>query len=155
LSSRVSSKLFLAILIAACSLDSGIENSVEYQLDGLFDSARYQVTIPGINDTLHVSDSLRGTLTIHRLHSGFPRGSFSIVKCGVTCYGYTQAASTPENSGWRSGDSIDVLLFFDAARRIQLNGLDLGDSIVGTMNSWRFHPGGEPAYHGRFVARRP
>jgi hypothetical protein len=72
----------------------------------------------------------------------------------VTCYGYLHAASSFESARRRNGDSVDFFVLFDADRRIEFNGRDLTDSIVGSMNSWKFRPGGDPIYYGRFVARR-
>jgi hypothetical protein len=147
--------LILLALLGACSLDarSSNEEPIAYHLYGLFDSARYPVTIVGQNDTLHVSDSLRGHLIVYGLHT-VPKGNLAIAKCGLTCYGYIQAATPFEAARSRVGDSLDINVFFDADHRIQLAGRDMGDSIVGRMSSWRFRPGDAPIYRGRFVARR-
>ena len=142
-------------LLSACSLDthSANEEPIAYDLYGKFDSARYEVAIVGQNDTLHVSDSLRGHLIVYGLHT-LPKANLSVAKCGVSCYGYITAATMFETARARNGDSIDVHVFFDADRRIEFQALDLGDSLVGTMNSWKFRPGDAPIYLGRFVARR-
>jgi hypothetical protein len=147
--------LTLVAMLSACSLDtrSANEEPIAYHLYGFFDSAHHQVTIVGQNDTLQVSDSLRGHLIMYGLHT-IPKANLSIARCGVTCYGYFQAATPFDAARPRVGDSVDVHVFFDADRRIQFEGLDMGDSIVGKMNSWRFRPGGAPIYRGRFVARR-
>jgi hypothetical protein len=153
----LSSRLLLVgfALLGACSLDtrSANEEPIAYDLYGLFDSARYQVTIVGQNDTLHVRDSLRGHLIVYGLHT-IPKANLSVAKCGVTCYGYFSGATPFEVTRARIGDSLNVQVFFDADRRIEFEALDLGDSLVGTMNSWKFRPGGAPIYRGRFVARR-
>jgi hypothetical protein len=151
-------RLFVAAVLAilgACSLDTHSENEepVAYDFYGKFDSARYEATIVGQNDTLHVSDSLRGHLIVYALHT-MPKANLSVAKCGVTCYGYFSAATAFETAQARNGDSIAVYVFFDSDRRIEFRALDLGDSLVGTMNSWKFRPGDAPIYHGRFVARR-
>lgn len=147
--------LITLALLTACSLDtrSANEEPIAYDLYGKFDSARYEVTIVGENDTLHVSDSLRGHLIMYGLHT-IPKANLSVARCGTPCYGYISAATTFEAARARTGDSIDVHVFFDADRRIEFQALDLGDSLVGTMNSWKFRPGGAPIYLGRFVARR-
>jgi hypothetical protein len=147
--------LVLVAMAGACSLDtrSGNEEPVAYHLYGLFDEARYPVTIVGQNDTIQVSDSLRGHLIVYGLHT-IPKANLSVARCGVSCYGYFQAATPFDAARARVGDNIDVHVFFDADRRIEFEGLDMGDSIVGTMNSWRFRPGEAPIYRGRFVARR-
>jgi hypothetical protein len=147
--------LLLVALAGACSLDtrSANEEPVAYHLYGLFDSARYPVTIIGQNDTLHVSDSLRGHLIVYG-RSTIPKANLAVARCGLTCYGYIQAATPFDVPGSRIDNNISVHVFFDSDHRIEFEGLDMGDSIVGRMNSWRFRPGGAPIYRGRFVARR-
>jgi hypothetical protein len=143
-------------VIAACSLDtrSGLEDPVNYSLYGHFSEGSLPVTLVGANDTFYISDSLRGALTIYNLN-GSPKGDLDILRCGPSCYGYFNAASSLDvNTGRRNGDSVVVYLFFDDEHRIQLEGVDYGDSLAGTMNSWRFSPGTDPIYRGRFVARR-
>ena len=145
----------LLVGAAACSLDthSANEEPIAYDLYGLFDSASYPVTIIGQNDTLRVRDSLRGHLILYGLHT-IPKANLSIAKCGIPCYGYIIGATPFEATRARTGDSVAVHVFFDDDRRIEFEAIDLGDSLIGRMNSWKFRPGGEPIYRGRFVARR-
>jgi hypothetical protein len=144
----------LAAVLAACSLDTrDVEDPVAYTLAGLFDSARYTVTVVGQNDNLHVSDSLRGQLTLFNLHTN-PQGDFAIWKCGATCYGLGHAASLLQGGGVRNGDSVAVMVVFNTYAHITFVGVDYGDSVAGKMTSVSSQGSNPISYLGRFVALR-
>src|SRR4051812_48582468 len=155
-SSRVILKLALfGFLVGACSLETrtNIEDPVAFQLYGRFDSARYVVTIVGQNDTVHVTDSLRGQLTVFNIHSA-PKGSLAISKCTRPCYGYFHAASSLDGPGVRTADSVEFVMYFDDDTWMRFTARDYGDSLVGSMSSRRQSGSTNPlVYLGRFVAR--
>jgi hypothetical protein len=135
---------------------SSPDPTLSFVLRGLFDSVTTTDGQGHIATRAATSDSLRGSLTVDDV-SRAPIGQLTVAKCGAACFDRSAASPAAMNgytgAGTRRGDTVAFHMLWDLMSNIQLRGVYFGDSIVGTMSSYR-GTSTSTTYTGAFVARR-